>query len=56
MEVITRGHTMDKQILIQKDKNVTDNTLDNLTEKDLVAKANTALDLMGMSSMTNHAT
>jgi methyl-accepting chemotaxis protein len=38
-EVITRGHTMDKQILIQKDKNVTDNTLDNLTEKDLVAKA-----------------
>jgi hypothetical protein len=48
-EVITRGHTMDKQIMIQKDKDATDNALDSLTEKDLVVKANTALDLMGMA-------
>ena len=48
-EVITRGQTADKQILIQKDQNTTENALDSLTEKDLVAKANTALDLMGMT-------
>ena len=50
-EVITRGHTTDKQILIQKDKDATDNALDSLTEKDLVVKANTALDLMGKAGM-----
>jgi methyl-accepting chemotaxis protein len=50
-EVIMRGHTMDKQILIQKDKDATDNALDSLTEKDLVVKANTTLDLMGMAGM-----
>jgi len=50
-EVITRGHTTDKQILIQKDKDATNNALDSLTEKDLVVKANTALDLMGMAGM-----
>ena len=57
-EVITRGNTADKQILIQKDKNATDNVLDSLSEKDLVAKANTALDLMGMAGLDRprHAT
>lgn len=44
---ISRGETSDKQLIIQKDPNATDNALNNLTEKDLVAKANTALDLMG---------
>jgi len=39
----------DKQILIQKDKNATDNVLDSLSEKDLITKANTALNLMGMA-------
>jgi len=46
-----RGDTADKQILIQKDKNATNNVLDSLTEKDLITKANTTLDLMGMTSM-----
>jgi hypothetical protein len=50
-EVITRGYITDKQILIQKDKNATENMLDSRTEKDLVVKANTALDLMGISGM-----
>jgi hypothetical protein len=49
-EVITRGNTADKQILIQKDVNATDNVLDSLSEKNLVIKVNTALDLMGMAS------
>lgn len=44
-----------KQILIQKDPNTTDNTLDSLTEKELVTKVNTALDLMGMEA-TDHPT
>jgi hypothetical protein len=48
--VITRGETSNKQILIQKDPNATDNVLDSLMEKDLVAKANTTLDLMGIEA------
>jgi hypothetical protein len=36
--------------MIQKDLNATDNALDSLSEKDLVAKANTTLDLMGMEA------
>ena len=50
-EIITRGQTADKQILIQKDKNTTENALDSLMEKDLVAKVNTALDLMGIEGL-----
>jgi TolA-binding protein len=50
LTVITRGETDDKQILIQKDTNAINNTLENLTEKDLVAKANTALDIMGIEA------
>ena len=50
-EIITRGQMADKQILIQKDKNITENALDSLMEKDLVAKANTALDLMGIEGL-----
>jgi hypothetical protein len=48
--VITRGEITDKQILIQKDPNTTNNTLESLSEKDLVAKANTTLDLMGIEA------
>jgi hypothetical protein len=47
---ITRGDITDKQILIQKDKEATDNALEPLSEKDLVVKANTTLDLMGMEA------
>jgi hypothetical protein len=36
--------------MIQKDLNATDNALDSLSEKDLVARANTTLDLMGMEA------
>ena len=48
--VVSKGETSDKQILIQKDPNTTDNALDNLTERDLVTKANTAIDLMGIEA------
>jgi hypothetical protein len=47
---ITRGDITDKQILIQKAKDATDNTLKPLSEKDLVVKANTTLDLMGIEA------
>jgi hypothetical protein len=47
---ITRGDITDKQILIQKDKDATDNTLEPLSEKDLVVKVNTTLDLMGIDA------
>jgi len=51
LTIITRGEMDDKQILIQKDMNANSNTLGNLTEKDLVVKANIALDLMGMEAI-----
>jgi hypothetical protein len=51
--VVMRGEMTDKQMLIQIDLNNTDNTLKDLTEKELVAKANTALDLMGIEA-TDH--
>ena len=44
--IITKGHTADRQILIQKDHNTTDNVLESLAEKDLVMKANMVLKLM----------
>ena len=47
---VMRGDITNKQILIQKDKNTTDNTLDPLSEKDLVVKANTTLDLLGIEA------
>jgi uncharacterized protein YoxC len=47
---ITRGDIIDKQVLIQKDKYATDNMLKPLSEKDLVVKANTTLDLMGIEA------
>jgi len=47
---ITRGDITNKQVLIQKDKEATDNALEPLSEKDLVVKANTTLDLMGMEA------
>ena len=50
LTIITRGETDDKQILIQKDTNTNSNTLENLTEKDLVEKANMVLDIMGMEA------
>jgi len=49
--IIAKGQNMAKQILIQKDQNITDNALESLTEKDLVMKANMALDLMGYKSL-----
>lgn len=42
-QTVAKGNTADRQILIQKDQNTTDNELDNLTEKDLVMKVNTVL-------------
>jgi hypothetical protein len=36
--------------MIQKDPDATDNALENLTEKDLVVKANTTLNLMGIEA------
>ena len=48
--VVSKGETSNKQILIQKDPNTTDNVLDNLTERDLIMKANTAIDLMGIEA------
>ena len=47
---VTRGDIADKQIIIQKDKDATDNTLGPISEKDLVVKANTTLDLMGIKA------
>ena len=49
--LIAKGNTTDRQILIQKDCDATDNALENLTEKDLVMKANTALELMGWEGL-----
>ena len=41
--VVSKGETSNKQILIQKEPSATDNTLDSLTERDLITKANTAI-------------
>jgi hypothetical protein len=49
--LIAKGHTADRQILIQKDCDATDNAFESLTEKDLVTKANTMLDLMGWEGL-----
>ena len=46
-----KGEQTAKQILIQKDPKSNDNTLGNLTEKELVAKANTTLELMDTESL-----
>lgn len=45
--VIARGEQSAKQIMIRKNPDTTDNVLGSLTEKELVTKANTTLDLMG---------
>ena len=53
-EVIVRGTAADKQILVQRNRNGTsnaDDTLLDLTEKELVTKANMALDLMGWEGL-----
>jgi hypothetical protein len=44
--MIAKGDQSAKQLLIRKRPNTTDNALDILTELELVAKANTTLDLM----------
>ena len=44
--IIAKGEQTAKQILIQKDPKSNDDTLGNLTEKELVAKANATLELM----------
>jgi hypothetical protein len=46
-EVIARSKTTNKQVLVQKGKDTTGNAQPELTEKELVTKANMALDLMG---------
>ena len=46
VEVIARGQLADRQILIYFNKNGTNTPTTDLTEKDLVAKANTVLNLM----------
>ena len=45
-DVIARGINTDKQLLILTNKTLTSTNPTELTEKDLVAKANTALELM----------
>ena len=42
-EVIVRGVTTNKQVLIQKEKNTTGNAQSEFTEKELIIKANMAL-------------
>ncbi|KAF8228079.1 hypothetical protein L208DRAFT_1220901, partial [Tricholoma matsutake] len=49
--IVVRTETVDKQLLIQRDKNAADNSFFDLAEKDLVAKVNTALDLMGWKGL-----
>ena len=49
--IIAKGEQMTKQILIQKDPKSNDESLSNLTEKELVAKANTMLELMDTESL-----
>jgi hypothetical protein len=54
MEVIARGAAADKQILVQRNRSSTngmDDALPDLMEKELVTKANTALDLMGWEGL-----
>ena len=49
-EVLARGLNSDKQLLIYLDKSLAGPSPIDLTEKDLVAKANTALELMRVPS------
>ena len=49
--IIAKGEQSAKQILIQKDPKSTDNALNSLTEKELVVKANTTLELMDTDSL-----
>lgn len=45
--IVAKGYQSAKQIIIRKDPKSTDNALDSLSELELVAKANTAIGLMG---------
>jgi hypothetical protein len=49
--IIAKGEQTAKQILIQKDPKATDNALSDLTEKELVVKANTTLELMDTEAL-----
>jgi hypothetical protein len=49
--IIAKGEQSAKQILVQKDPKSTDNALSDLTEKELVAKANTTLELMDTEAL-----
>ena len=49
--IIAKGEQSAKQIFIQKDPKSTDDALNSLTEKELVAKANTTLELMDTNSL-----
>ena len=45
---IAQANMLEKQIVIDKDPNLDTNSLENLTEKEVVSKANIALSLMGI--------
>lgn len=45
--IVAKGYQSTKQIIMRKDLKANDNTLANLSEIELVAKANTTIDLMG---------
>ena len=45
-DIVARGLNADKQLLILTDKSLSSTATSDLTEKDLIAKANTALELM----------
>lgn len=45
--IVAKGYQSAKQIIIRKDPKSADNALTNLSEIELVAKANTTIDLMG---------
>jgi hypothetical protein len=49
--IIAKGEQTAKQILIQRDLKSADNTLGDLTEKELVTKTNTTLELMDTDSL-----
>lgn len=48
---IAKGNQAAKQFLIRKNPSATDNALDSLTELELVAKANTTIDLMDKTAL-----
>lgn len=50
LTVITQGEMSGKQMLLQKDPKTKDSLLHQVTEKELVVKANMTVDLMGVEA------